>query len=72
MATWNLSTGHTADVIEARDTAVEPLPFAIGWPTRRNYEVGDDVILTSADGCVFIGHLSDVDTDRLRIYVELD
>lgn len=69
----HMQTQHTADALEARDTAVDPLLFAID-PIEQDgrYQCGDPVILTTRDGAVFIGHLSDVEEDRLRIYVELD
>jgi len=69
-----LSTYRTADEVEAIDTEIDPLPFAID-PLAEEYDrysCGDPVILTSKDGAVFLGHLYDVEYDRLRIYVELD
>lgn len=69
-----LTTAHSAETVEARDTSIDPLPFAIDpmHAEGDKYQAGDPVVLTSSDGAVFIGHLSDAETDRLRIYVELD
>lgn len=69
-----LGTARTSDELEARDTSIDPLMFAID-PIEADgdhFWVGDDVILHSSDGDTFTGHLSDVEDDRLRIYVELD
>ena len=65
-----LTSARTTEYIEAQDTCVDPLPFATDPVSTGKYNVGVDVILTSADGDLFLGWIADVE-DGLRIYVEL-
>ena len=68
-----LTTQYTTAEIEARDTAEEPLEFAIDpIECYGRYTTDESVILTSADGDSFLAHVVDTDYDRLRIYVEVD
>lgn len=69
----HLRSHHTAEWIEGIATEVTPLPFVIdSIECDGRYQAGDNVVLTSSDGATFLGHLSDVEEDRLRIHVELD
>lgn len=64
-----VSTHHTADQLEAINTADQPLEFVRYGGTTP--EAGDYVILTSNDGAVFLGHVTDTE-EHGRFYVELD
>jgi hypothetical protein len=63
----------TADQLEARDTALEPLQFAQAL-TPLELEAFDDVIIHSSDGSEFLGRIvdtDDFDTDDSTWYVSL-
>lgn len=65
--TIELSSYHSFVEIEAMQT----LPFAIDPMEFGRYSNGDPVILHSADGIRFIGHVSNVQESALRIHVTI-
>lgn len=68
-----LTTQYTTAQVEARDTAEDPLEFAIDpIECDGRYTTDESVILTSADGDKFLAHIADTDYDRLRILIEVD
>jgi hypothetical protein len=66
-------TTEAISLESATDGSVEhQLPLTRkGWNIVENATCGDDVILTSADGSVFLGTVQDTDEDRYRLYIEL-
>ena len=67
-----LTTAWTTAELEARNTAEDRLTFAIDPIAAQKYHDDTDVIVTSCDGDVFIGHIDEVHEDDIRIYVILD
>jgi hypothetical protein len=60
-----VETFRTADEIESRDTAADPLKFH----SLHDTNAGDFVLVGSRDGAIFLGKISD--TDDNFGYVEL-
>lgn len=71
MTVLQLTTHYTAAEIEAPDRE-NSFTFRIDPNEVDRYSPGDLVNVTSADGYTFIGHLYDVEDDKLQIHVELD
>jgi len=68
-----LNSKHTSEALEARNTEVTPLSFPIkNENDHQAYLNGHDVIVQSADGGVFLGHIVDVDSAVMKVYIELD
>ena len=67
----DLTTWRTCEQVEARDTAENPLTWRIDPSEFSKYHDDDGAVVTSADGYVFIGHITEADDYNGRIYVEL-
>jgi hypothetical protein len=60
----DLKTTKTADEIEAMEAWEDIEITGLGWQMLADLTGMEGAVLTSADGCVFIGDLADWDEDR--------
>lgn len=68
MTAHNLTSDLTADEIEALPDPEIAITYR---PDRVTLHSGDDVILTSADGAIFLGRVADAEPDRGDALIDL-
>lgn len=70
MAVHELRSSRTADWIEYRVQMQDEL-LRFTFDESKPYLIGDGVTVTSADQCVFIGEVADIDPDRNLAYISI-
>ncbi|GAC1527417.1 MAG: hypothetical protein NVS3B1_17690 [Marmoricola sp.] len=67
----DLRTWRTADQVEALSEPTMTFRMDSSEAEQEKYAAGDYVIITSADGAIFLGTIEDVEPDDLKLYVAL-
>lgn len=70
-STLTFTTTLSTPDLEALEDHILPVRITRAVPDD-HYAAGQDAIVKSTDGGVFIAHIEDVEPERSMIYIELD